>query len=72
MDGREEVRRLLELKLRIKETSQFIEYKNVINTYTKGGFFCIYLKGETVVKWPMGNIHMLEQTYGPHSSKGDE
>ena len=52
--------------VQLTETSQPIEYDEVINTYTKGALYCIYLKNETVHKYPITKIFRVIEDYGAH------
>ena len=50
------------IKIWLKETSQPLIYNNVVNTYEKGSFYCIY-DGIKVCKIPIQNIFKLEEDY---------
>ena len=56
----------MKVKLQLKSTSQPIEYNNALNTYTKDGFYCVYLEDETVHKFPLENIFRTVEGYGYH------
>lgn len=64
----------------LQGTSQKITYgpadgHKVLNTYTKGGFFCVlFLKGETgtVHKYPMESVWRVEETYEGSARKNME
>lgn len=48
------------------EQSRPIEYQEVLNTYTKGGMYCIYFnKGEETIvhKYPLVGIFRVEENY---------
>ena len=48
----------------LKETSQYIEYEKVKNTYQKGSFYCIYPNKDGLVeKIPINNIFRVKETY---------
>lgn len=52
--------------LHLNEQSKPITYENVINTYTKGGLFCVFylLKDtKTVDKYPLCNIFRIREDY---------
>jgi len=49
----------------LRETSQPVEYDNVINTYQKGDFFCIYFDKNKVHKYPVISIWRVEEDYVP-------
>ena len=53
--------------LELKETSQQLVIHDALNTYTKGPFFCIYLRNGTVTKIPLANIWRISEDY-----QGDE
>jgi hypothetical protein len=54
----------MKVKVRLLTTSQPIVFENVENTYTKDGFFCVYLKEENkVFKYPAINIFNVEEDY---------
>ena len=45
----------MNIQIQLNGTSLPIEYKDVVNTYTKGGMFCIML-AEYVHKFPLCQI----------------
>jgi len=54
----------MNVQIYLKETSQRIEFENVENTYTKGPFYCVYLKSENkVYKYPLDNIFNVCESY---------
>lgn len=54
----------MKVELYLKETSQRIVFDNATNTYTKGDFYCVYLKDEGVVyKYPVANMFNVRETY---------
>lgn len=54
------------VKIWLNPTSQPIIYKNVTNTYTKDGLFCVYQESEnTVTKYPVMALFRVEETYYP-------
>lgn len=54
----------MKVDIYLKETSQRITFETATNTYTKGPFFCVYLKDENVVyKYPLDNIFNVRETY---------
>lgn len=54
------------------DQSQPIIYENVINTYEKGSFYCIYVKGEIVYKEPLALIWRIKESYGYHGREQAE
>jgi len=50
------------VRIKLKETSQPIEYTDVHNTYQKGEMFCIYYN-KMVHKYPINDIWRIEETY---------
>lgn len=53
------------VRVKLTETSQPLVYEKVINTYTKGGLYCIlYQKGneKLVHKYPLCNVFRIEET----------
>jgi hypothetical protein len=56
----------MKVKIRLKNTSQQIEYEKVINTYEKGQFYCLYLDNETVKKFPIIELFDITEDYGEH------
>lgn len=57
------------IKIDLKESSQAIVIDDVLNTYTKGGFYCIYRSNETVVKYPIENIWRIVEDYGKSATR---
>jgi len=60
------------------ETSQPIEYKNVINSYTKGNMYCVMFNVPTTGsskplvfthKYPLCSIFRVVETDGTHSQR---
>lgn len=58
----------MHVAIRLKETSQPIEVADAENTYTKGPFFCVYRKNETVQKYPLADVFQVVEDYGKHAS----
>lgn len=52
----------MKILLWLKNTSQPIVFKYVINAYTKGEFYCIY-DGENVTKFPIADIFRTVESY---------
>lgn len=50
----------------LKEQSQPIVHDNVINTYVKGPFYCVYCEGEKVYKYLIVDIWRIKEDYGYH------
>ncbi len=54
----------MKVKIRLQETSQAIVIENAENTYTKGPFFCVYIKDDGIVrKFPISTIFEVEESY---------
>lgn len=56
----------INVSVHLKEQSQPILYENVINSYEKGSFFCVYTKDDTVFKHPIDSIWRIKEDYGYH------
>ena len=50
----------MKVKIHLNEQSKPIKRKKVINTYTKGGMFCVMLK-DKVEKYPLVSIFRVEE-----------
>jgi hypothetical protein len=57
---------MINVSIHLKDQSQPIIYENVINTYEKGSFFCVYCEGEKVYKYPICEIWRIKEDYGYH------
>ena len=57
---------MLTVWVHLKDQSQPIEYKDVVNTYEKGSFYCVYTKEEFTYKHPLVDIWRVKETYGYH------
>lgn len=57
---------MINVTVHLKEQSQPLEYKEAINTYEKGSFFCVYCQGEKVYKHPIRDIWRVKEDYGYH------
>lgn len=55
------------VKIQLKESSSVIAHENVINTYTKGPLYCVYV-GDSVFKYPLDNIWRIEEPFGPKTT----
>lgn len=56
----------MKLGIHLQETSQIINYENVLNTYTKGPFYCIMFEKDgdrKVHKYPLLSIFRIEEEY---------
>lgn len=54
----------MKVEIYLNETSQRIVYEHATNTYTKGPFYCVYLKDEnTVYKYPVDHIFNVKESY---------
>jgi hypothetical protein len=58
------------VKIQLKDQSQPTEYYDVLNTYVKAGFFCIYVLEEVdeteekmVYKYPIQDIWRIKESY---------
>jgi hypothetical protein len=58
--------KMITVWVHLKDQSQPIEYKNVINTYEKGFFYCVYTEKEMVYKHPLADIWRVKEEYGHH------
>jgi hypothetical protein len=56
------------VEISLHDTSQPIVHKEVVNTYTKGGMYCVYVD-EVVYKYPLANIWRICESYGKHQGK---
>jgi len=41
-------------------------FKNVYAVYTKGGFACLHLADDLIIKYPLCNIFSVAQYHRPH------
>ena len=57
----------MECTIWLKESSEPIEYKNIVNTYTKGDLFCVYIANEKIHKFPIDTISKIIEDYGTHT-----
>ena len=62
---------MIEVTVHLKDQSQPIVYQDVVNTYEKGSFYCVYLKSEKVYKHPITDIWRIVEGYGAHG-RGQE
>ena len=53
---------MIEVTVHLKDQSQPLVYKGVINTYEKGSFYCVYVKGEKAIR----DIWRVKEGYGRH------
>jgi hypothetical protein len=56
----------MKVRVYLTETAQPIELV-AANAYTKGPMYCVYLKDETVQKFPVSSIFRVVEDYGKHS-----
>lgn len=54
------------VKLHLEDQSEPVLHEDVVNTYEKGSFFCIYQKNEKVYKYPIVHIWRVTEAYGEH------
>ena len=57
---------MLNVTVHLKDQSQPIEHKNVINTYQKGDMYTLYCEDEKSYKYPIANIWRVIEDYGYH------
>lgn len=50
-------------KVHLLSQSKPIEHKDVKNSYTKDGLFCIYFENDKILKYPLVNIFRVEEIY---------
>lgn len=51
------------IKIHMNSQSKPIVRKNVVNSYTKDGLFCVYMEDDTVKKYPLVNIFEITEKY---------
>lgn len=56
----------MNITVHLKTQSQPIKHEKVINTYQKGDFYCVYVEGEVVYKYPIADIFRVIEDYGFH------
>ena len=56
---------MLRVSVQLKETAQPIEHE-ALNAYTKGPFYCVYVSGDSVYKYPLADIWRVKEDYGTH------
>jgi len=61
---------VITVKVQLNQTSQPIIHDNVVNTYQKGAFYCVYTQDEVVFKYPICSIWRVVEKYGFHGRKG--
>lgn len=57
----------MRVRVQLKETAQPVVHDNALNAYTKGPFYCVYVTGETVYKYPLADIWRVVEDYGEHA-----
>ena len=57
------------VSVQLRESSQPIVYKDVLNTYQKGDLFVIYTADEKSYKHPIDTIWRIVEEYGYHGRK---
>ena len=58
----------MNVKVQLYQSSQPLEYQNVINAYTKGNLYCVLFKkdGQRVThKFPLTNVFRVIEDYMP-------
>jgi hypothetical protein len=58
--------KVITVSVHLKDQSQPVTYENVINTYEKGSFYCVYTESEVVYKHPIRDIWRVKEGYGEH------
>lgn len=53
----------MKVKIRLKQTSQAIEYADAKNAYQKGDLYCVFLSTGLVKKYPLADIFDIEESY---------
>jgi len=54
----------MKVRVTLYSQSQGIQFDKVENTYTKDGFYCVYIKEENLVyKYPMQHIFNVKESY---------
>ena len=51
------------VKVHLKTSSNAIHHKGVLLTYVKEGFYCVMISKDEVVKYPISNIHKINESY---------
>ena len=54
---------IMKVKIRFRDASQAKEFSDVLNTYQKGDFYCIYRSNDTVKKYPIDTIFDIDEDY---------
>ena len=54
------------VSVQLKETAQPIKHDDALNAYTKGAFYCVYVIGDAVYKYPVADIWRVKEDYGVH------
>lgn len=52
----------MRIEVHLLETSQPVIHENVVNAYTKGPLYCVYVDG-AVFKYPVDHIWRVRETY---------
>ena len=60
---------MIEVVVQLKEVSQAIEYKEVINFYQKGDLLCIQMSNGKVHKYPIHDVFRIIQDFGYKSDR---
>jgi len=53
----------MQVKIHLYTQSKPVERSNVLNTYEKGGLFCVMLEKNIVEKYPMRHIFRVTEVY---------
>jgi len=57
------------VKIHLISQSHPIIRENVLNSYTKDGLFCLYLKDGSVKKYPVQHIYEITEDYKQEETK---
>jgi len=52
----------MDSKVWLKRTSQPLEYKDLVNAYEKGSFYCMY-DGKRITKHPINDIWKVDESW---------
>jgi hypothetical protein len=64
----------MNVEVQLKESSQSIVHENVVNAYTKGDMYCVFVAGKdgsrstrpstsSVYKYPLANVWRVKESY---------
>jgi hypothetical protein len=55
---------MIRVEVHLVDQSQPIVRDDVLNAYSKGGFYCLFRQGGTVEKYPIPSIWRVTEQYG--------